>query len=157
LDEFINTIINVDNCPAPDQYEQFHLLFEYTTQNTSKGYSNIETCYQHGIERMQDLLVQKVYLTKKKNTKGRANNNQSEDNESTKLGVCNTSALCYTCAIFIKSHYYANINTDTDQTGCLHPYPKIENVYYNFISLTNQILGHCTVSGEHCPKFTSPL
>ncbi|CAG8792502.1 13082_t:CDS:1, partial [Dentiscutata erythropus] len=54
-------------------------LFEYTTQNTSKGYSNIETCYQHGIECMQDLLAQEVYLTKKKNTKGRASKNLVKD------------------------------------------------------------------------------
>ncbi|CAG8623643.1 42603_t:CDS:2 [Gigaspora margarita] len=56
-----------------------HLLFEYTTQNTSKGYSNIETCYQHEIECMQDLLAQEVYLTKKKNTKGRASKNLVKD------------------------------------------------------------------------------
>ncbi|CAG8582387.1 23137_t:CDS:2 [Dentiscutata erythropus] len=48
-----------------------HSLFDYTTQNTSKGYFNMETCYQHGIEHMQDLLVQEVYLTKTKNSKGR--------------------------------------------------------------------------------------
>ncbi|KAF0536091.1 hypothetical protein F8M41_009352 [Gigaspora margarita] len=81
LDEFIDTIINVDDCPAPNRCKQLwtlsnqiyavfqnpnpnsHLLFEYTTQNTSKEYSNIETCYQCGIEHMQDLLVQEVYLS----------------------------------------------------------------------------------------------
>ncbi|CAG8733697.1 1172_t:CDS:1, partial [Ambispora leptoticha] len=54
-------------------------LFEYTTQNTSKGYTNMETCYQYGIEHMEDLLVQEVYLTKKKNSKGRAVKNLDKD------------------------------------------------------------------------------
>ncbi|CAG8455152.1 13683_t:CDS:1 [Dentiscutata heterogama] len=97
FDEFIDTVINIDDRPAPDRYEQLwtlsnqiyaafqnldpnsNSLFEYTTQNTLKGYSNIETCYQHGIERMQDLLAQEVYLTKKKNTKGRASKNLVKD------------------------------------------------------------------------------
>ncbi|CAG8745831.1 1730_t:CDS:2, partial [Racocetra fulgida] len=101
LDEFVGNIIDIDididDCIAPDRCEQLWILsdqiysafqnsdpnslplFEYTTQNTSKGYTNMETCYQHGIERMEDLLAQEVYLTKKKNSKGRAVKNLDKD------------------------------------------------------------------------------
>ncbi|KAF0503041.1 hypothetical protein F8M41_019713 [Gigaspora margarita] len=106
LDEFIDTVINVDNRPAPDRCEQLwtlsnqiyaafqnpnpnsHLLFEYTTQNTSKGYSNIETCYQHEIKRRASKnLVKDTVANFKQQQKiqkrKRKDNNQSEDNEST--------------------------------------------------------------------------
>ncbi|CAG8771022.1 34079_t:CDS:2, partial [Gigaspora margarita] len=58
LGESFNQIYAAFQNPNPNS----HLLFEYTTQNTSKGYPNIETCYQH----VCNLLVQEVYLTKKK-------------------------------------------------------------------------------------------
>ncbi|CAG8730116.1 13024_t:CDS:2 [Cetraspora pellucida] len=87
LDKFIDQIINIDDYVTPDQHEQLwtlseqiyntfqdpdpnnHSLFEYTTQNTTEGYFKIETCYQHRVEYMQNLLAEEVYLTKKKNPK----------------------------------------------------------------------------------------
>ncbi|CAG8849556.1 10382_t:CDS:1, partial [Gigaspora margarita] len=36
------------------------------------GYFKMETCYEHGIGCMQDLLEQEIYLTKRKSSKGRA-------------------------------------------------------------------------------------
>ncbi|CAG8687765.1 11448_t:CDS:1, partial [Cetraspora pellucida] len=48
--------------PDPNNYS----LFEYTTQNTTEGYFKIKTCYQHGVECMQNFLAKEVYLTKKK-------------------------------------------------------------------------------------------
>ncbi|CAG8503297.1 15473_t:CDS:2 [Dentiscutata heterogama] len=102
LDEFVDQVINIDDHVVPDQHEQTwalseqiyntfqnsdpnsHSLFDYTTQNTTKGFFNIETCYQHRIERMQNLLAKEVYLTKKKKSKRRGIKNlddtQSKDN-----------------------------------------------------------------------------
>ncbi|CAG8490605.1 13609_t:CDS:2, partial [Dentiscutata heterogama] len=39
-------IYNAFQNPDPNSYS----LFDYTTQNTTKGFFNMETCYQHGIE-----------------------------------------------------------------------------------------------------------
>ncbi|CAG8848611.1 30607_t:CDS:1, partial [Racocetra persica] len=68
-------IYNAFQDPDPNN----HSLFEYTTQNTTKGYFNIKTCYQHGIQHMQDLLVEEVYLTKQKKSKGRGVRNLEKD------------------------------------------------------------------------------
>ncbi|CAG8587398.1 333_t:CDS:2 [Scutellospora calospora] len=80
LDEFIDTTLSNQIYAAFQNLDpNSNSLFEYTMQNTLKGYSNIKTCYQHRIERMKDLLAQEVYLTKKKNTKGRASKNLVKD------------------------------------------------------------------------------
>ncbi|CAG8600402.1 13835_t:CDS:2, partial [Dentiscutata heterogama] len=68
-------IYNAFQNPDPNS----HSLFDYTTQNTTKEFFNMETCYQHGIERMQNLLVEEVYLTKKKKSKGRGIKNLVKD------------------------------------------------------------------------------
>ncbi|CAG8758586.1 9691_t:CDS:1, partial [Racocetra fulgida] len=97
LDEFVDQVIDIDDRVVPNRLEQTwalseqiynafqnpdpnsHSLFDYTTQNTTKGFFNMETCYQHGIERMQNLLAEEVYLTKKKKSKGRAIKNLVKD------------------------------------------------------------------------------
>ena len=45
-------------------------LFEYTTQNTSEGYERMETCYEKGKRRIEELLAQEIYSTKKILLKG---------------------------------------------------------------------------------------
>ncbi|CAG8818666.1 30278_t:CDS:2, partial [Gigaspora margarita] len=59
-----------------------HSLFDYTTQNTTKGFFNMETCYQHGIERMQNLLAEEQRKKKRKNIQNE-DNTQNEDNAQT--------------------------------------------------------------------------
>ncbi|CAG8729219.1 12449_t:CDS:2 [Gigaspora rosea] len=94
LDEFVDQVIDIDDRVVPNRLEQTwalseqiynafqnpdpnsHSLFDYTNQNTTKGFFNMETCYQHGIERMQNLLAEEK---KRKNTQNE-DDTQSEDN-----------------------------------------------------------------------------
>ncbi|CAG8697141.1 15261_t:CDS:2, partial [Dentiscutata erythropus] len=68
-------IYNAFQNPDPNS----HSLFDYTTQNTMKGFFNMETCYQHRIEYMQNLLAEEQQKKKRKNTQNE-DDIQSEDN-----------------------------------------------------------------------------
>ncbi|CAG8824299.1 27042_t:CDS:2, partial [Racocetra persica] len=59
LDEFVDQTLSeqiYNTFQDPDSNN--HSLFEYTTQNTTKGYFNMETCYQHRIQHMQNLFAE---------------------------------------------------------------------------------------------------